>query len=321
MAAGLAFLPLQPPTPSSGESQSEHQPSPTEHRENGGPDQRGTPEAPIFFQIQQSPDQKTVAANPKDEGNWYARPDWWVAGFTGALFFATTGLWIFTALLWIATRRAVSEGADAIKAAEATAKAGAEHASHAERAIKVSEESAERQLRAYVYPERIASHRIEIGVSPNISIRGWIFYVIWKNWGNTPTKDMIIYSARSIAPFPLPSIFDYTHTNESPPSATSLPPQGIMYGMHFAVPVEILEEVRIEARFLYLWGWTEYNDVFQSTPRHRSEYCIRIEVASDPRVGDCSFRFERVGPHNGTDNECRYKPTTTAEDATRLREI
>ena len=38
------------------------------------------------------------------------QPDWWVAIFTGLLFIATFGLWIFTALLWWTTRKAVADG-------------------------------------------------------------------------------------------------------------------------------------------------------------------------------------------------------------------
>lgn len=52
-----------------------------------------------------------------------ARYTWWLAAFTGCLFVSTTGLWIFTGLLWRSTKRAVEGEAEAIKIAKRTAAA------------------------------------------------------------------------------------------------------------------------------------------------------------------------------------------------------
>jgi hypothetical protein len=73
--------------------------------------------------VNQTESQDSVGDKTRAESQWYASPDWWTAGFTGALFIATTGLWIFTALLWRTTRQAVIDGEQAIKAAAETAKA------------------------------------------------------------------------------------------------------------------------------------------------------------------------------------------------------
>ena len=84
---------------------------------------------------------------------------------------ATAGLWVFTALLWSTTRRAVADGEKAITAAVAAAAAAnqqagaatraadamAESALHAQtiaqetaKGLRVMEGTAERQLRAYI---------------------------------------------------------------------------------------------------------------------------------------------------------------------------
>jgi hypothetical protein len=79
--------------------------------------QRGTPTT------QESPRRRPAALEAGPEEHWYGVPDWWTAGFTGALFVATTGLWVFTGFLWWTTRRAVRDGAASIKAAETSAQA------------------------------------------------------------------------------------------------------------------------------------------------------------------------------------------------------
>lgn len=66
------------------------------------------------IQSQQAEDHHSIASESQDEGEWYSRPDWWVAILTGLLVISTDGLWIFTALLWRSTSRAVNEGAAAL---------------------------------------------------------------------------------------------------------------------------------------------------------------------------------------------------------------
>lgn len=66
-----------------------------------------------------------------------------VAGFTGALFAATAGLWIFTALLWRTTRRAVIDGEKAIKVATDAAAAANLHVKEAARSANAMEAAAE----------------------------------------------------------------------------------------------------------------------------------------------------------------------------------
>jgi hypothetical protein len=105
----LATSGSYPPSPSRGVSQQDHQNHGAhEHPASGSADKKT--QASIFtIQFTQSDNKHSVAADTKQEGKWYASPDWWVAGFTGALFFATLGLWIFTALMWWAAKEA---GAD-----------------------------------------------------------------------------------------------------------------------------------------------------------------------------------------------------------------
>jgi hypothetical protein len=113
----------QQPPPGGGKSQVEHKAAASEeHQDSEGTKQH--PSAPaIITPIEQSPRENMAAPQSKEEGNWYARPDWWVAGFTGLLFLATAGLWLFTGLLWRTTTRAVADGEKGLAAATKAAAA------------------------------------------------------------------------------------------------------------------------------------------------------------------------------------------------------
>jgi hypothetical protein len=69
----------------------------------------------------------------EEEAKWYRKPDWWVAVFTGGLFVATCGLWLFTGLLWRATLKAVRDTEASIELSR-RATLAAEGANFAERA-------------------------------------------------------------------------------------------------------------------------------------------------------------------------------------------
>jgi hypothetical protein len=64
----------------------------------------------------------------------------------------------------------------------------------------------------------------------------------------------------------------------------------------------------------YVVAWIEYNDIFPSTPRRRTEVCWRLALKADPRarVQDvtASLGNDQYGPHNGSDGDCLHKPMT-----------
>jgi len=110
---------------------------------------------------------------PNGSPAWYADPDWWVAGFTAALFVATTGLWAFTGMLWWSTRRAVIEGQRGVQAATLQAQAA------------INSE------RPFVYVNNIELvHRSD----------DTIYFVIeFRNYGKTPAFIMDIKTDSSIS--------------------------------------------------------------------------------------------------------------------------
>ena len=61
------------------------------------------------------------------------------------------------------------------------------------------------------------------------------------------------------------------------------------------IPVEIFDKARSEGAHIYMWGWTDYDDVFQRTKRHRTEFCLEIIVRGDVRTETCQFSFAQQG--------------------------
>jgi hypothetical protein len=77
---------------------------------------------------------------------------------------------------------------------------------------------------------------------------------------------------------------------------------------HTEIPVEILDKTRSGRAHVYLWGWTDYDDIFQGTKRHRTEFCVEIIVHGDVRTETCQFSFPQQGRHNGSDKQCLREP-------------
>ena len=111
---GIALL--NPPTPRSGVAERQHQSAATDEHQNAQSTQQTSDNA---LSTQNAHDEHPISPKSENEGGWYTNPDWWVAGFTGALFVATTGLWIITGFLWASARQAIIDGEKAASAFEA----------------------------------------------------------------------------------------------------------------------------------------------------------------------------------------------------------
>jgi hypothetical protein len=122
-APSLILVWLNPPSPASGESRYERNSSAEHEHRNGEAAQRKTQEPSPGIPAQEPQHQKAVGTQTKHKSEGDSGAEWWLAFWTFWLFIATTGLWFFTGLMWLATRRAVSEGQQAIAAARTSAEA------------------------------------------------------------------------------------------------------------------------------------------------------------------------------------------------------
>jgi hypothetical protein len=143
----------------------------------------------------------------------------------------------------------------------------------------------------------------------------WRFRPIWRNSGDTPTRTMRFAVACELRNTRLPSGFDFD-------TATAI---GIgLLGPHFesmgglaplppiaAITVKDIEDVQKGAKFLYLYGWVRYRDVFPETPERVTRFCWQIVPLGDPSsfvpnspVYTLRFDHAQNSEGNCADEEC-----------------
>src|ERR1700693_2571114 len=63
------------------------------------------------------------------------------------------------------------------------------------------------------------------------------------------------------------------------------------------IPVNIAIQDAIAAherrKRILVYGWLEYNDIFEGSRRHRTEFCYEFEFFTDPRT----LQYLRLGSH------------------------
>jgi hypothetical protein len=231
-AALAAAAPLNPPAPSGGNPQTQQQAAPAQERQDTGANKRGTEFAPLVVQIAQPEGHEAIATKSEGEPQGYANPDWWVAGFTGALFVATAGLWFVTWRLWDSTRKLVGE-------------------EQANRKI---------ELRAYISTKVRA-----------IKMEGKILraYVQIENDGHTPAFNVKIPAMWDVKP-PPPFTFPVAEVAEEDVIVSGLAPFTMSKGgSHTLSPkskipdiVAFRDKVAAEKLRFYVYGLVTYLDVF-----------------------------------------------------------
>lgn len=175
----------------------------------------------------------------------------------------------------------------------------------AETAVEVTRVSAQRQLRAYVSSTNVnwTLVRKQVGDAPGI----YQIFVHWKNCGQTPAKRCKTWTSYEVRKTNPPPDFDYPDKElpfESRSETVTIGP-GQDFRGNVAIPTSIIPLVDNTNR-IFVWGWIEYDDVFDDTPRRRTEICVRINVSED----GTKIQASAIGPFNGVDEGCRHQPKT-----------
>jgi hypothetical protein len=163
-----------------------------------------------------------------------------------------------------------------------------------EKQLKLSQDTAQRQLRAYVFavdPSFVSLPVVTLDEERRIRIE-----VKLRNSGSTPTRHLVIgahFTERTrevSADFTFPEPVDSQHVLIGPNSE--------IIACSITMPYEIIDRIKNETSFLYIWGYADYNDVFEKTPRHTLEWFFRVSVADDAEYeGHWRAGFESV-PHH-----------------------
>jgi hypothetical protein len=159
--------------------------------------------------------------------------------------------------------------------------------------------------RAFVFVKNI-EHRF-IGKKTTHTITGWNFITQWENGGNTPAKNRTTHIHCDVFEQPIGFNFEFPDLGDVVSDGGIIGPRAVMQ-THIEIPVEIFDKARSGGAHVYMWGWTDYNDIFQRTKRHRTEFCVEIIVHGDVRTETCQFSFAQQGRHNGSDEQCLREP-------------
>lgn len=183
-------------------------------------------------------------------------------------------------------------------------------------AMKLSEAALIASERAFVFPTGSLQGFWERNVETNTY--NWRFRIEWRNSGDTPTKNMTMHIESSLKDNVLPNGFDFKYPTTKigkgliPPNTTGLsgitpqPPEP-------AITPEDILEVQAGRKWLYIYGWAKYFDVFPGTPERITRFCWFITPIGNPLTykPDSQIKEEQLGfpsihhsEGNCADNEC-----------------
>jgi hypothetical protein len=225
---------------------------------------------------------------------------------------ATCVIAAFTVILAKSTTRLWQTTKDAIAA----------QARDMERSIAVAQKSAGTAEHALLRAERafVFVDGFDLKRWGDDQFGPYYFITAWKNGGKTWTKRARNYISWLAVPpesgppddFPdLPSPIGTV-----PVTQLLIGPGNKVFGQRIEIPHNFFAAAMEGQCNIFVWGWCEYNDVFPETPRHRTEFCIKIErlvsIISDVTSGErkAEITFAIYHKHNGADEDC-FKPAQT----------
>jgi hypothetical protein len=169
--------------------------------------------------------------------------------------------------------------------------------------------SSRTQLSAFVFVEEMR-HFYEI--DPNIvqkpdeplRVSGWAFRPLWRNSGETQTRDMKTHVDCELRDRFLPEGFKFTENYAADIRMLLGPKSTRIGGSPRTFTIEEMKEVKDGKRILYLWGWVRYKSVFSARDDHVTRYCCQVVVVGDPERVDCTFSYPTPNSGNCSDAEC-----------------
>lgn len=145
-------------------------------------------------------------------------------------------------------------------------------------------------------------------------IQQWRVAVRWENSGKTPPRYVRIQTVAMVGINEIPNDFDFSSIPITVNTQLLIPPNNTIESDELPVTLEQTEDIIAGRQHLYIWGWIEYDDVFERTPRHRTEFCHKWFLGGDPRSAEPDRfpkRYAVHERHNAADDECEY-PLRTA---------
>jgi len=233
---------------------------------------------------------------------------------------------LFTGLLALkisgldkATRALQRLGADQAETSKDAAAASREALFSSQEQIALSRQALVDSNRAFLFVERIEWKAIASSVN-GVKKLSWGFIVHWRNSGTTPTRKMQSCVYETVFVYKkLLEDFDYADNKGHDDMVVF--PRATMHSRPLRLDPEYFALAQSGHAEVYIWGWADYGDFFEGTPRRRVEFCLSVEAIGDPKSPECKFAFHKHGPFNGHDEECYreaqpYRPIAPAVKGT-----
>ena len=146
------------------------------------------------------------------------------------------------------------------------------------------------------------------GIKATRTITKWVFIPQWENAGAAEAVDRTSHTSGISVERPITGAFDFPDVGDVALGFPPIAPGAIAQAAQVELSVDLLEKARNGTAYIYLWGWTDYNDIDVESLRRRTEFCVKIDVEGDLRSEDCQFRFSEQPWHNGIDDCCLRNP-------------
>jgi hypothetical protein len=241
--------------------------------------------------------ESTEIAASKNVEDRLANYTLWLVIFTAVLAGSTIGLWIVTWRSGIRQskdmERATTVATDATKAAITSNQIAV---TNAEQQLRAYVTARDMSLRTHRRPAQMGAHGVVEG-----AIHTYELAAILHNGGQTPATNVVINVSCQRMTSPLADTFGF-------PDSTLfgygvIGPKGEQHTPSIRISAADLEDI-LAGTDCYFWGWVEYDDIFEGTLRHRTEFCFRIERIRLPITNELFIGFYPHSRYNAVDQRC-----------------
>lgn len=171
--------------------------------------------------------------------------------------------------------------------------------------LNAERESYTRVQRAFVFPSEYVFRRERAERTIGIN-------VVWKNGGDTPTRNLRISITAGRREAPLPPDFDFLSDDQKIYAGHPLPilvlgPHASVSAIrHAEIPFSAVPDINSGRELVYLWGYAHYDDVFGAA--HLTRYCVQITSIETDLAGgtsDVTGAYIPCDRGNCADEECK----------------
>ena len=210
-----------------------------------------------------------------------------LANLAAGVTYATIGLIVVAASLWLLAYLQSRDIRAAVRAAQESSAAARQSADVAQRGLVLTQ-------RATVIVGEPKAVWLRDGSERLVGCR---LLVTWQNVGTTPTKDMTAAVAGLAVEKPPArnGVFPEAKARLEP---AIVGPNAAINSSHINLPIGLVADILRHRRYYLFGGWAEYNDVFEHTPRHRVEFCYWLEFEGELDAQRLQARFHIHGKHN-----------------------